>query len=358
MTPRTRPKTPRDHVRMLVLDPHDGSTHTTRADHLGDWLQAGDLLVVNDAATLPASLHDTAQRLEVRLTGPPTDRIWRAVVFGAGDWHLPTEERAAPPRLDVGHRFRFGADLWATVARVSDVSPRLVEIIFDLDDPDALLAALYAAGRPVQYSYQSEELALWSVQTVYGGRPWAAEMPSAGRPLTTGMLMALRRRGVEIAWITHAAGLSATGDPDLDAALPLEERYAIPGETVAAVRRTRRRGGRVFAVGTTVVRALEGCALRHGGRLVAEESTTNLRIGPDLKRCVVDGLLSGMHEETESHFGVLRAFASLAALRHAVRAAGQAGFRSHEFGDSFLILPAKAPRMRVTGPSQMVRDSL
>ena len=97
MTPRTRPRTPRDQVRMMVLDPASDTHFGTCVDHLAEMLTAGDLLVVNDAATLPASLLDRAQGIELRLTGPPTDGVWQVVVFGQGDWHLPTEERPAPP---------------------------------------------------------------------------------------------------------------------------------------------------------------------------------------------------------------------------------------------------------------------
>ncbi len=126
---------------------------------------------------------------------------------------------------------------------------------------DALWAALYREGRPVQYSYLAHDLPLWAVQTVYAARPWAFEMPSAGRPLSWEILLALRRKGVRWASLTHAAGLSSTGDPAIDAALPLAERYDIPAATVRAVADTRARGGRVIAVGTTVVRALEGAAV-------------------------------------------------------------------------------------------------
>src|SRR5262249_29281050 len=155
-------------------------------------------------------------------------------------------------------------------ARVEGVRGRLVDLRFDRAG-DGLWAALYRAGRPVQYAHVAEPLPLWAVQTRYGARPWAAELPSAGRPPPWGVLGALPPRGVGLARVTHACGLSATGDEALDAALPLPERYDVPAATVEAVARARR----VVAVGTSVVRALEGAAARHG-RLVAGEGETDL----------------------------------------------------------------------------------
>src|SRR5690606_811511 len=132
----------------------------------------------------------------------------------------------------------------------------------------ALWAGLYRGGAPVQYSYHRAPLALWSVQSAFAGRPWAAEMPSAGRPLDWRTLGGLRRAGVGLARLTHAAGLSSSGDPAMDRLLPLPERYAIPEATIAAITATQARGGRIIAVGTTVVRALEG-SVAASGRLRA-----------------------------------------------------------------------------------------
>jgi S-adenosylmethionine:tRNA ribosyltransferase-isomerase len=218
------------------------------------------------------------------------------------------------------------------------LSPRLVRVVFDRAG-DELWAAIYREGRPVQYSHLARELPLWAVQTAYAGRPFAFEMPSAGRPLSWEILLGLRRRGVRWAALTHAAGLSATGDPALDAALPLPERYVLPAATVAAVEETRARGGRVIAVGTTVVRALEGAAAR-GERLRAGPGITGLRLSPAHRRRVVDGILSGVHAPGESHFELLGAFADLRLLRAAHAHAQARGLRPHELGDAMLILPS------------------
>jgi S-adenosylmethionine:tRNA ribosyltransferase-isomerase len=332
----------RDDVRLLVLDAAAGSLRESRTTALPTLLSAGDLLVVNEAATLPASLHghDAADApLEARLISADPERgaghFW-AVLFGAGDWHQRTEDRPPPPALAAGARLRFG-ELAADIVALSSVSPRLVALRFEGDD-DALWAALYREGRPVQYSYLAHDLPLWAVQTVYAGRPWAFEMPSAGRPLSWEILLALRRHGVRWAFLTHAAGLSSTGDPALDAALPLPERFDIPGSTIAAIADARQRGGRVIAVGTTVVRALEGASAPDGS-LREGPGVTDLRVGPGYRPRVVDGILSGIHTSAESHFALLGAFAPPALLRSAERYGEAHGFTTHELGDAMLILP-------------------
>jgi S-adenosylmethionine:tRNA ribosyltransferase-isomerase len=333
---------PREHPeagRLLHLAPATGRISDKRVEHLPELLRAGDLLVVNDAATLPASLHGRTEEgapLELRLLTQEEQGTWLAVLFGAGDWRQRTEDRPPPPVLPVGTRLLLGS-LTARVVDVLPPSPRLLRVAFDAQGA-ALWAGLYRSGRPVQYSYLSGPLALWHIQTSYAARPWAAEAPSAGLPLTWALLLELRRRGVRFASLTHAAGLSSTGDATLDAALPRPERFDIPASTVEAIHSTRASGGRVVAVGTTVVRALEGRAAQSGGTLTPGEGVTDLLLGPGFVLRVVDGLLTGVHEPTTSHHTLLQAFAPLPLLRQAAKLAEELGYLGHEFGDSCLIL--------------------
>ncbi|MCB9733948.1 MAG: S-adenosylmethionine:tRNA ribosyltransferase-isomerase [Deltaproteobacteria bacterium] len=327
---------------MLVVDPAGGPLVDGRVGELARLLGPGDLLVVNDAATLPASLpgHAGAAPIELRLAGERPDGLWSAVLFGAGDWRTPTERRPAPPEVAPLSRLVFEGGLEATVLARDSAAPRLLTVGFDRAGA-ALWAALYRAGRAVQYAHTRAPLALWDVQTAYAARPWAVEAPSAGLPLGVELLSALRRRGVALARVTHAAGLSATGDAALDARLPLPERYHVGADAVLAIREARRRGGRVVAVGTSVVRALEGAAVAGHGALAPGGGVTALRIGPDTPLRVVDGLLSGQHEPGTSHFELASAFAARAALEAAHAHALRAGYRGHEFGDSVLILPRR-----------------
>jgi S-adenosylmethionine:tRNA ribosyltransferase-isomerase len=245
------------------------------------------------------------------------------VLLGAGDWRLPTEERGATPAVSMGEVIE-AAGLAATVTAVEH--PRLVELRFDA--PHALvLAQLLRTGRPIQYSYLRAQLDPWDVHSGFGARPWAVEAPSAGRDLPWAVL-----RQVDVATVTEAAGISSTGDPALDARLPLPERYAIPAATVAAVGRARR----VIAAGTSVVRALEGCVAEHGA-LVATEGVTDLRLGPGTALSVVDGLLTGMHEVGTSHDALARAVAGADAVGAVLAEAEARGMLGHEFGDLALF---------------------
>lgn len=334
-------------TRLLQIDPRSGGLRDRLANDLPEILRPGDLLVVNDVGTLPASLAGTTRRgpVEIRLAGPPEEdagprSLWPAVLFGAGSWRQRTEDRPAPPPLHRGDRVVFGrGGLSARVVSVSKRSERLVDLRFDREGAE-LWSTLYRLGRPVQYSHLCGPLDLWHVQTPYASRPWAVEMPSAGRALRPPLLRELRRRGVEVASLSHAAGLSSTGDADLDALLPLPEKTEVPGATVEAVARTKKARGRLVAVGTTVVRALEGRAALRPLRL--GQSLTRLRIGPGHVLRVVDGLLTGLHAPGESHFELLQAFAPRGVLDSALRHAAAAGYLGHEFGDLVVILPTRA----------------
>ena len=346
MSPATRPPASRDAVRLLLVDAASGAIDDGEFSELLDALRPGDLLVVNDAATLPASLVGTVDRepVEIRLLGlaepdranPDADDRWRVVLFGRGDWREDTNHRPPPPVLELGAVIELAGGLRAELVARDPSSPRLLELRFDRAGAE-LHAALYAAGRPIQYSHLEEPLELWSVQTVFASRPWAVEMPSAGRPLTAGMLAALRRRGIELARLTHAAGLSATGDPQLDAALPLPERYEIPAQTVAALARTRARGGRVIAVGTTVVRALES-AVGDDGQVEPAARWTDHVVTPETGVRVVTGLLTGLHEPRASHLRMLEAIAGPDLIRACYEAALERRYLWHEFGDVNLLL--------------------
>ena len=327
--------------RLLHLDPRTRRRRDLRVGELPALLDPTDLVVVNDSATLPASLRgklgDAA--IELRLAGRRADGAWNAVLFGAGDWRTRTEDRPAPPAPRRGDRLALGLELSARVESVAALSPRLVTVRFEQSE-DAFWSALYRHGRPIQYAYTAGPLELWHTQTPYAARPWSVEAPSAGRPLEPSLLAALARRGVAVAALTHAAGLSSTGDAALDRALPLPERSHVPVATVNAIEAARARRGRVVAVGTTVVRALEGCAYAHGGRLVAGEGVTDLRIGAGFAPAVVSGIFTGMHEPEASHFSLLEAFAPRALLADAHAHAEEVGYLAHEFGDSMLILAA------------------
>jgi S-adenosylmethionine:tRNA ribosyltransferase-isomerase len=327
-------------ARLLVIDEHGAIAHTARSN-LVDFLHPGDLAIANDAATLPASLHGvhlpSGAQIEVRLAGRSSlareDLHFSAVVFGTGDWHARTEQRPLPPPLALGDRFALGP----LVAVVDGLlrHERLVALKFE-GEADSVWAGIARHGRPIQYAYLDRALELWDVWTPIAAVPVAFEPPSAGFALNWGLLTTLRSRGVEFATITLAAGISSTGDPALDARLPFDEPYRVPASTASAILDAKMRGGRIVAVGTTVVRALEHC----GGR--AKESVADQRIGPATRLRVVDAILSGTHEPQESHHRLLHAFHDHGVLARADAALQAARYRTHEFGDSVLTIRAAA----------------
>jgi S-adenosylmethionine:tRNA ribosyltransferase-isomerase len=227
-----------------------------------------------------------------------------AVVFGEGDFHMRTEERPLPPPLQSGDKLVLGS-LRATVEKVLG-HPRLVALHF-AGTADEVWSGLASNGKPIQYSHLQSSLELWDVWTKIAGPPVAFEPPSAGFVLDWHVLAAIREHKARFATITHAAGISSTGDEDLDRLLPFDEPYHIPLSTAKAVEATRQRGGRVIAVGTTVVRALED-AVTEDGQLRTGDGVATQRIGPATQLRVVDAILSGTHERGTSHYELLRAF--------------------------------------------------
>jgi S-adenosylmethionine:tRNA ribosyltransferase-isomerase len=329
------------HAKLLVIDSRGQMRHAARAS-IADFLRASDLVVANDATTLPASLQGihvrTGAEIEVRLAGRRTlaaDDVnhFDAVVFGAGDFRTRTEHRRLPPPLLPSDRLALGP-LRAVILHLHG-HPRLVALRFDGTSAD-IWAGLARHGRPIQYAHLAMPLALWDVWTTHAALPAAFEPPSAGFVLSWKLLADIRARGAAFATLTHAAGISSTGDPDLDARLPFDEPYFIPRSTAEAVPAAQARGGRIVAIGTTVVRALEHAA-GADGVVRAGPGIATQRIGPETSLRVVDAIVSGTHEPGSSHFELLRAFAGDEALARSTAQLESRRYRTHEFGDSVLL---------------------
>ncbi len=342
--------------RLLAIDAARGSlTHHT-TDALPTLLSRGDLVVVNDAATLPASIRMrvsvTGELVELRLASEITNNTARAVLFGKGDFRIRTEDREPPPVLHAGtvlvseqSRATGHEALRCMIASVDSTSPRLVAVRF-IGDELAVLDSLYRTGVPIQYAHEREPLSLYAVQTLFATRPFAVEPPSATFALSFGALRELNKRGVGVASLTHAAGLSATGDPLLDARLPLEERFVLPEKTARAVEDALVRNTRVVAIGTTVARALESAIRIGDGRIAFGEQRTALRLGRTEPRRVVHAIVTGVHAPNTSHFELLHAFAGEDLLARASAEATHAGYREHEFGDNVIVLAEKVDGSR------------
>jgi S-adenosylmethionine:tRNA ribosyltransferase-isomerase len=357
IAPADRPMSKSGDAKLLFADERGRISGVPRTAWPGV-LDPGDVVIANDAATLPASLRGvhapSGKPIEVRLAGRRSLARhevceFAAIVFGEGDFHTRTEERAAPPPLAPGDRLALGP-LSATVLQTLD-HPRLVRIGF-AGTPDAIWAGLSRHGRPIQYAHVPEPLALWDVWSAIAGPPVAFEPPSAGFSLNWHALDEMRRRGIGFATLTHAAGLSSTGDDLLDARLPFDEPYHIPSTTAFAIARARLAGRRIVAVGTTVVRALEHAAGRDGS-IRSGPGLADQRLGPATRLRVVNAILTGVHEPGTSHYQLLRAFTDDSILDGMLDEMAARDFRTHEFGDS-VFLEATLDRRPVVAASSHI----
>ncbi len=328
-------------AKLLVVDADGGVTHRARAE-FPDLVRDGDIVIANDASTLPASLTGvhlpTGAPVELRLAGretllPEGVRRFMAIVFGAGDFRTPTEQRSPPPVLQPGDTLQLGP-LSAEVVRMLG-HPRLIEVHFR-DSVAEIWEGVARHGRPIQYAHLPEPLAIWDTWTRIAGQPVAFEPPSAGFILDWSAIGSLRSRGARFATLTHAAGISSTGDAELDRRLPFDEPYYIPPSTAALIDAPSGRRGRVIAIGTTVVRSLEHAA-RPDGTVQPGYGIATERVGPHTRLRVVDAIVSGMHERGTSHHELLRAFQDDETLGRMDTEAEAGGYRSHEFGDSVFL---------------------
>jgi S-adenosylmethionine:tRNA ribosyltransferase-isomerase len=362
----------RDGVRLLVATP-DGMVHARFGD-LPRFLSAGDLLVVNTSATIAAAVdgrRGDGRPVVVHFSSPLDEETPWA---GAPDGR-PPGERAIGDRKPGGLAQEGmpggpagegapGETQWlvelrenaAATGPVTDAAPGesitlpaggSLTLLRRYPGPAAIRmwAASVAAGgdvgaflarhgQPIRYSYVPDPWPLPAYQTVFARTPGSAEMPSAGRPFTAGLVTDLVAAGVVIAPITLHAGVASleAGEP------PLPERFAVPEPTAQLVNLTRAEGRRVVAVGTTCTRALESAA-DAGGTVHARHGWTDLVLGTGHPARIVSGLVTGWHDPEASHLALLEAVGGPQLVRAAYQEAERAGYLWHEFGDSCLLLP-------------------
>jgi S-adenosylmethionine:tRNA ribosyltransferase-isomerase len=321
----------RDQVRLLVADGH-GLWHRRFAD-LPDQLAAGDLVVVNTSATLPAAVDGAlpdGRRVVVHFATDLDDGTWVVEVRPAVHAHGPVTS------LVSGDRVWLTGDAAATLVTAypdaGEPATRLWRAAISVPD---VLALLYRHGRAITYGYLHERWPLENYQTIFAAHPGSAEMPSAGRPFTAELVTSLLTRGVRMAPLTLHTGVSS---PEAGEA-PAPERYQVPEGTAELVNLTHRTGGRVIATGTTVTRALETVADANGS-VTSGHGWTHLVLGPDRPARVVDGLITGWHAPGASHLLLLEAVAGADLVNTAYEQAVLRGYLWHEFGDSALLLPS------------------
>jgi S-adenosylmethionine:tRNA ribosyltransferase-isomerase len=329
----TEPPARRDDVRLLVATRSDGAVAHHRFRDLPGILRPGDLLVVNTSATLPASIaarrrDGTPIRLHAstRLDGDGPRQLWLIELRSADGTRPRGDGRAGEVlALDGGGT----AELLAPYAGEDRLWLARVET-----PGGDLVAHLQRHGAPIRYGYVPRPWPLDAYQNVYALQPGSAEMPSAGRPFSAELITRLAASGVHVAPIVLHTGVSS---PERHEA-PYAEPFTVPEATARLVNAVHYWGGRVVAVGTTVVRALESAAAEDG-TVEAQEGWTELVITPDRGLRAVDGLLTGWHEPQASHLQMLEAAAGPELLERSYAEALDHGYRWHEFGDSHLVLP-------------------
>jgi S-adenosylmethionine:tRNA ribosyltransferase-isomerase len=313
-------------VALLVASRADDTLVHARFNELPRFLRPGDLLVVNNSATLPAAL-------PARLDGQELTLHLSTPVDGAG-WvvELRTPERLPFRTARAGARLELPAGAHAELLAPYLGSSRLFVARLALGEP--VENYLRRHGEPIRYAHSPGRWPIEAYQTVFAVEPGSVEMPSAARPFSAELVAELGARGVLFAPVTLHAGVSSL---ELGES-PYPERYRVPPETARLVNAVRGWGGRVIAVGTTVVRALE-TVTEPDGAVSAGEGATSLVVTPGRGLRALDGLITGWHEPRSSHLQLLEAAAGSELLRRSYEAAHVHGYRFHEFGDSHLILP-------------------
>jgi S-adenosylmethionine:tRNA ribosyltransferase-isomerase len=318
----------RDEVRMAVVT--EERTHHRQAKELPLWLEPGDLVVVNTSATLPSAL-------EVERHGC-TWGLHVSAELDDGAWavELRRPDGAGPGRPEPGEVLRLPGGVRLRIAEPHPEGQTRLWRATALPAVDRV-AYLRRHGSPIRYPYLHGAWPIEDLQNVYAAVPGSAEMPSAGRPLSREVLVGLMSLGVVLAPLVLHTGVASQESHEP----PQPEWLSVPVSTARLVNVTRAAGGRVVAVGTTVVRALETSASPDGA-VTPFHGWTSLVLSSARPARVVSGLLTGLHEPEASHLDLLEAVAGRELVDRAyadVTAAGSPHYLWHEFGDSMLLLP-------------------
>lgn len=323
------PAEPRDSSRLLVLDRQSGETVHKHFFDIIDYLDEGDLLVCNDSRVLPARIYGikepTGARVEFLLLKQISGNRWETLCKPG-------------KKAKEGARFSFGDGLlYATVTEVKDDGNRVVD--FECDEN--FFAALDKIGQMPLPPYITEELKdRERYQTVYSHELGSAAAPTAGLHFTTELMDKIKAKGVNIAYVTLHVGLGTFRPVKVDDVTKHKmhsEHYEVPEETAELIKKTKQRGKRVIAVGTTSCRTLESVAAEHG-EVVPCEGFTEIFIYPGFEFKVLDGLVTNFHLPESTLIMLVSAFAGYDNIMNAYKTAVEERYRFFSFGDAMAIL--------------------
>jgi len=312
---------------MMVLTPPSGLSHESVSD-LPQHLRTEDLLIVNDTRVIPARLFarraGSGGRVELLLVEKIDSRVWSCLVKPGRRARVDADLELAP-------------ELGARVVGLASDGQRLLRFSQPVEP---FLDSLGAVPLPPYIKRPAQRDDIDDYQTIFASHPGAIAAPTAGLHFTPALVEELERASVRIAKVTLHVGIGTfkpvtarlVHEHHMDA-----ERFQIPTQTVAAIEATRAAGGRVVAVGTTVVRTLEGAAASNGGALEATTGRTNIFIRPGFRFQVVDALLTNFHLPCSTLLMLVSAFAGRERVLDAYRQAIDSGYRFFSYGDAMFL---------------------
>lgn len=320
----------RSDSRLLCVDRESGALSHRHFYQLPELLAPGDLLVVNDSKVIPARLlgqkQDSGGAMEFLLLKELEQNVWETMVRPG-------------KKAKIGTRFVFGEGrLSAEIIEITEGGNRIARFTHGGSSMQEVLAEIGQMPLPPYITQQLREPERY--QTVYAKDLGSAAAPTAGLHFTPTLLETLKNSGIAVAKVTLHVGLG-TFRPvkveDVTEHRMHTEQYTIPPETVDIIRDTKRRGGRVIAVGTTVTRTLESVAKRNG-ELLSESGETDIFIYPPYDFRVIDGLITNFHLPESTLIMLVSALLGQNETMAAYRAAVEAEYRFFSFGDAMLIL--------------------
>jgi S-adenosylmethionine:tRNA ribosyltransferase-isomerase len=326
------PVEPRDKARLLVLKRGGGENIHTTFSHVGGFLHEGDALVVNDTRVMPARLFgykDTKGKVEILLLRktPEEGEVWECLVKRG-------------KRATVGTRIHFAPDLEGVV--VSNGSEGKKRIAFDHEGPfqEIIRRIGHVPLPPYVRGGEDEQIDQEGYQTIFARQEGAVAAPTAGLHFTPELVRALEKKGISFIFLTLHVGLGSfqpIRSEEVEDHRLEPEYYHISPPCAEAINAARARGGRICAVGTTVVRALESAA-DEGGTIHPQDGLTDLYIYPGYRFKAIDALITNFHLPRSTLLLLVYAFGGREPIMRAYQDAMREGYGFYSYGDGMLIM--------------------
>ena len=333
------PAIPRDSSRLLIVNSQSSFTHGVFRD-LSNWLQPGDLLVLNNTRVIPARLYGrktTGSSVEILLLEERSNNCWLALVKPGKRFPIGAKIIfEAIANTDDLQDYKLQAEV---IAKDSATGGRVLQ--FELPPGKSLWQLMEFYGQlPLPPYITDNDTESDRYQTVYAAKPGAIAAPTAGLHFTPELLAQLQQQGIEQTYITLHVGVGTfrpVESAEITAHTMHQEWIEVNQETVDKILETKAKGGRVIAVGTTATRALEGAVTKSG--FGSFRGKTDLFIYPGYQWQVVDGLITNFHLPGSSLLMLVSALIGRERLLNLYKIAIALNYRFYSFGDAMLILP-------------------